>query len=256
MAVAFRLFSEQESARYAGVSLDTIRQYERFGLLQSIRKDGEIFYRESDLKSVFSVSEVNAEQPDAHALFRDSVQSNGNSHSHTTLGDAARSDAQHSSHVENGFRSQVQHTSPSNGRAVDSRDQPFASQENRSTDEFAHSGAEHRANGSHPSFETERSQQSRPISPEIQAISYTAPNATGVYELLEVNKTLREQIQMLKDERDWLRRRVERSETRSERDQMLVIAENETVKTLMHQLPAKPRSFWSFALPWLKTDSK
>lgn len=85
-------------------------------------------------------------------------------------------------------------------------------------------------------------------------VTYTHPGPTNSYELLEVSRTLKDQIEMLKQERDWLRRRVEVLESRSERDQMMLLSENKTVQSLL-TVAAKPRSgFWSFALPWLRSS--
>lgn len=65
--------------------------------------------------------------------------------------------------------------------------------------------------------------------------------------IIEVNKGLREQIQILRDERDWLRRRIEQLEARSEREQMLLLSESETIRNLVSR---DKRSFWQRALPW------
>lgn len=73
------------------------------------------------------------------------------------------------------------------------------------------------------------------------------------FELLDLNKSLREQIEILKQERDWLRKRVETFEIRSERDQLLLMSETKTVQSLLPHLQEnqQKKNFWSFALPWL-----
>jgi DNA-binding transcriptional MerR regulator len=65
-------------------------------------------------------------------------------------------------------------------------------------------------------------------------------------ELLELNRTMREQIQLLREERDWLRKRIEVLETRAERDQILLLTESRTVQNLI------PERKWSLRslLPW------
>ena len=70
------------------------------------------------------------------------------------------------------------------------------------------------------------------------------------FELLDLNKSLKDQIEILKQERDWLRKRVETFEIRSERDQLLLMSETKTVQTLL-PLQQPKQNFWSFALPWL-----
>jgi len=69
------------------------------------------------------------------------------------------------------------------------------------------------------------------------------------FEVMELNQSLREQIQLLREERDWLRKRVENLEVRGERDQMLLISESRTVQTL---LPA-PKRKW-LTLSWFKKE--
>ena len=66
-----------------------------------------------------------------------------------------------------------------------------------------------------------------------------------------LNSQLAEEVKMLREERDWLRQRLEKLEARSERDQMLLLSESENVRGLvdMHQ---NRKSFWLRALPWLK----
>lgn len=214
--------SESESTRFAGVTLDTLRQYERFGLLQSVRKDNEVFYRENDLRTVFGVNESsrspesNSEQPLTQPNVAQAPQQFPNPEPPRTEGNPI-----HTATVE------------------PERVPPAAAQSQ---------------------FEQTQGQdfhQFRPQNPTFDSgVTYSHPQSPGVFEMLESNKTLREQIQILKDERDWLRKRVEKLETRTERDQMLLIAENETVKGLMHQLPAPAprRSFWQISLPWLRPD--
>ncbi len=69
----------------------------------------------------------------------------------------------------------------------------------------------------------------------------------GSTDLMETNQALREQIQMLREERDWLRTRLEQLEARSEREQMLLMSESETIRSLIGKQPIKR---WSFSLPW------
>ncbi len=66
-------------------------------------------------------------------------------------------------------------------------------------------------------------------------------------ELIELNKSLREQIQILREERDWLRERIEKLEARSEREQMLLLSESENVRSL---ISTNNKPFWQRALPW------
>lgn len=78
------------------------------------------------------------------------------------------------------------------------------------------------------------------------------------FELLDLNKSLKEQIEILKQERDWLRKRVETFEIRSERDQLLLMSETKTVQSLLphSQGNQQRKNFWSFALPWLSPKNQ
>lgn len=76
---------------------------------------------------------------------------------------------------------------------------------------------------------------------------YPAPST---FDLLSANKRLRQEIRELKDERTWLRTRLEKLEARSEREQMLLLYESENVRTLINA--QKHPSLWSKTLPLLK----
>ena len=93
------------------------------------------------------------------------------------------------------------------------------------------------------------------VSPVLTAETVVASSVTqhlpsiANAELLEITKTLREQIHILRDERDWLRERVEKLESRSDREQMLLLSESENVRKLIQQGESK-RLSWLRALPW------
>lgn len=92
-----------------------------------------------------------------------------------------------------------------------------------------------------------------PITNEQTAQSSSSTQARGATdELLEINQLLRIQIQIMREERDWLRERVEKLEERSEREQMLLLAESQTVRSLLAKEQRQRR--WAFALPWFKSQ--
>ena len=70
-------------------------------------------------------------------------------------------------------------------------------------------------------------------------------------DLVRKNQSLLEQLDELKEERNWLRKRLEAAENRIERDQMLLISKSETIRQLVIE-KNKPSGFWSFALPLLR----
>lgn len=71
-------------------------------------------------------------------------------------------------------------------------------------------------------------------------------------ELVEINKGLRRQVEMLREERNWLRERIEKLEARSEREQMLLLSESENLRSAMSLAGT---SFWKRALPWLRKEA-
>ncbi|MCC6221481.1 MAG: DUF5320 domain-containing protein [Deltaproteobacteria bacterium] len=74
-------------------------------------------------------------------------------------------------------------------------------------------------------------------------------------EVLE-KRQLRDEIKALKQERDWLRERLERLEARIEREQVIKVAEMEMMKGLIANRATK-KNFWrSIGLPWFNTDVK
>ena len=79
----------------------------------------------------------------------------------------------------------------------------------------------------------------------------TLLNEAATTELTTINQGLLDKIELLREERDWLRQRVEKLEARADREQMLLLSESETVKRLLDKRDAEPkRSFWSRALSW------
>lgn len=76
----------------------------------------------------------------------------------------------------------------------------------------------------------------------------------GTYELVAINKRLLSEIRSLKEERDWLRSRLEKLEARIDRDQMLILTSNETIRKLAENNLSQPQHQGVFAglLPWFR----
>jgi DNA-binding transcriptional MerR regulator len=251
MTNAFRLFSEQESARFAGVSPETIRQYEKYGLLSSVKKDGDAFYKEVDLRSIFNLSNT----PQSLADLQRSSASGDSPDSNTTAKAAAAAALQSEKKAEQANELLDTQNSPVEEPAVAEKIEKneFTRTSIDSTNTQQQAEAEQPAlNASIPNGPsgTEKIAEKEHKNSDFGSITFTEPGKASTFELLELSRSLRDQIQMLKEERDWLRKRVENLEARTERDQMLLISESSTVRTLIEQAP-KRRSFWSFALPWL-----
>ncbi|MBX7143668.1 MAG: hypothetical protein K1X79_04385 [Oligoflexia bacterium] len=104
-----------------------------------------------------------------------------------------------------------------------------------------------------------------PGSPPSEMPGTAATPSTRAYELLELENTrlknlieLQEKILDLKDkevadlkgQRDWLKARVEKLEDKSDRDQVLILSETQTIRSLISLQQAK-RSPVRLALEWL-----
>ena len=101
---------------------------------------------------------------------------------------------------------------------------------------------------------TEASSEPQP-QPETsqEAVTVEKLPITSSPESIELTKSLREQVKVLKEERNWLRERVEKLEARLDREQMLLMSDHEIIRSLVPQNQNK-RKFWSFALPWSKSN--
>lgn len=88
----------------------------------------------------------------------------------------------------------------------------------------------------------------------VQTVASRLPSAIDP-ETSQLTRTLRDQIEMLREERDWLRTRLEKLELRYEREQMILLSENDTVRTLISQI-GKPKRRWWHALPWFKQEDQ
>ena len=102
----------------------------------------------------------------------------------------------------------------------------------------------------------ERIINEQPVAAEATTAAIAKPLSDNDSELHAENLRLKEQVQtlehqivLIKEDRDWLRGRLEKFELRSEREQMLLLSERENIRSLVNQIQ-KRRSFWSFALPW------
>lgn len=156
------LLNEQQSADFAGVTIQTIQQYKEFGLLKTVEKDGENFYKESALKTFFLISSEKKKETLNEQITVEIEEENTN----ISLSDADDSSA-----------------------------------------------------------------------------------------LIQINKQLQKQLKELKEERDWLKKRIEVLETRSEREQMLSLSDSETIRRLINQ-QTKKKSFWTMSIPWFGSQEE
>lgn len=89
------------------------------------------------------------------------------------------------------------------------------------------------------------------LGPAMEPLEQEVTKLRNVVSLQEKLLDLREEeVRNLKGERDWLRSRIERLEEKNERDQLLLLAETQTVRQLV-TLQQRKRSGVIVALEWL-----
>lgn len=159
-----KLLNESESANFACITVETIRQYQNFGLLKPVIQNDQTHYKESALRAFFLLGEK-----------KESVENKNNQ----TLSEQITVEVDEDLEIE---------------------------------------------------------------SPQ------------GLSTLVQINKQLQQQIQDIKEEREWLKKRIEVLESRSEREQMLSLSDSETIRRLIAAQQEKKKSLWNLALPWFKSE--
>ena len=210
------LLSETQAAEMAGVSIETLRQYGKFGLLEIVAKGSENFVRENDIVSLFHVK----------ALKKESFGS-------------VNEEELNKSNLRVLREKVISRTAP-------------PAQPASSTTEG--SGIEQKAGpnftivADKPEAPSEGENPSAPHNNTVESINSSSYGTAPSVEVISINQTLREQIELLKEERNWLRERLEQLENRTQRDQMLLLSESETIRNLV--LQNRPKRFFGLTLPW------
>lgn len=229
-----------ESAQRAHVSEDTIREYAKLGFLRATSRDGETYFSAAEINSIFSgFSTAAASEATAYhgAERKPSDEKRTDGAPHAAPADGAAQLNGHDAAPKAQPFSLREQIDVSNGTESPPDEENFVGRFRKMRGDTAARSATVEDADFRDSF----GPRERPI--------------TDDYELTMLNRRLREEIQMLRDERDWLRQRLEKLEARSERDQMLLLSESENVRGLVNLHQGK-KSFWLRALPWLKTDEK
>ena len=218
------LLSNEQSAQLAGVSVDTIEKYCQIGLLTPEMKDNRPFFREADIKSLFY------------------TKSNYSSYA---AGSVVDTDVKGDLQATTESNEKTEQTPQSTSIGAD----PSVAQ---ATGVDSIAGVE--SNDETPAAESIAEASTKAPGDENQAKAATEFTQRES-QLLEMNQTLREQIELLREERDWLRQRIEHLETRGEREQMLLLAESETVRRLI-KTETLTEKLMNFRLPWFSNSDK
>ncbi len=245
-----RLLSELESAAIAGVSVETIRQFRGCGLLEPVRDDGKERFREIDIKTLFynrTKQNTSPASGDAPAPPTAGVQA---------VPPQPTSQSADKSEGQSADKSDGQFDDKSEGSEVPPEPTPQESRESakpgeETTGERPVEAAQAKVTESSAAETDTTSGAATATAAAAPASSANLPALSSIStdHLIETNKGLREQLEILRGERDWLRARVEKLETRSEREQMLLLSESENIRKLIQQGEQKKNS-WLRALPW------
>jgi hypothetical protein len=102
--------------------------------------------------------------------------------------------------------------------------------------------------------QTEAALDSQPIANSSDSAAAHIENDFSFKTILRMHADILErqerEIQDLRTEREWLKKRIERLEDKAERDQILLLSEAQTVKQLI-QLQAQRKSYLRQSLEWL-----
>jgi DNA-binding transcriptional MerR regulator len=265
MSQSEQFLTIDESAEIAGVTRETLVQYRDFGLLDAQDEGGTIRFRESDIRTLFYTKLKKQEQKAPPAAAEKPAQS--------TIPPLPKSetsrvrDEDPDANVEPPTLEQIlaQHEAEQVAAAssLDTENSaPFP--EAGQVEGVAAASDEQLVSSEHEkriSDDTdarieagEAEEVTSSLNDKIEVSSHVPARSTtsASPDLIEITKGLREQIEMLKDERTWLRERVEKLEARTERDQMLLLSENETVRSLLEpgRVSHSRFSFWRRALPF------
>lgn len=240
--MTMRTLSPEESAELAGVSKDTIEKYMAIGLLSSVEDSEEgPRFSESDIRALFYTKKSFLDSHDEELPPRSEELA-------TLLQEAAQNDEE-----------------PSIGekpRAAEP-EQEVATEASQVAAPDQDAGiAAALGDQTATSSDTNPSQQPSSSQPETESGTLSQPQMTAktegpsLHDQIELTRALREQIEVLKEERDWLRQRVEHLEVRGEREQMLLLSESETVRRLVTQRSLTDRFLQTLRLPWISSDGK
>jgi hypothetical protein len=251
------LLDETQAASLAGVTVDTIHRYRDFGLLRVVDKDGRDFFEEVDIRNLFytkkqsqgqsqvsdQVTPAEEQKESAEPIQSSSIEPNSNSFG-----------------LEFELEESGEPSDTSSSNSVE--DESSNSLDDRSNDNSSSKITENFFSQSEQKSSSQVIVDERPVSSlktenrsdkqSDEAFPSTFPDSERDA-LNELNMTLKEQLETVRQERDWLRQRIERLETRSEREQMLLLTESQTLKSVLADSGyRKTESFWRKALPWIK----
>ena len=217
-SIQSRFLTIEEASTSASVSAETILKYKDLGLLRAFRVNGQEQFREDEIRLVFN----SRKKSPLNNLNSTSVSKNDSSVSQDSNPQDLSS--QNSKSEELPTLDDILSISQNNEHVSSSKDYTETTFANEPITEFV------------------KTKENEPQNQHLDIPSI---------ELIELTRSLKDQLETIKEERNWLRRRVEKLEASVEREQMIVISKTETVRNLVEHRRS-PKNNWSFLLPWSK----
>ncbi len=232
-----RFLTCKEAALSASVGEETILKYKELGLLRSFRVNGQEQYREDEIKLIFnSKKKFQAKQNSPHVQTEKIKLTSQNAQQPSeelpTLSEILAGEILARETLTSEILTEDR-LAENSSQHITTKEQVDNSKQLPNDDQQASYPTEFVKN-------RENTQESAVF--DIPSI-----------ELLELTRSLKDQLEMIKEERNWLRRRVEKLESSIEREQMLAISKTETIRNLIDHTKTQKKS-WSFFLPWNKSN--
>lgn len=209
--------SEREAANVAGVSVATLNRFVETGYLQlEVDNDGVRLFSKNELQRLFNVTQLSP----ARSYDSENFVSSNNIQAQTVESETQDKSAQ-------------LHSDQSSQTNPPQTNQATETSQNEQSQKISLSEA-------------------APNSEQSKAINYLEQEVSKFKRISELQERIldirEQQIQDLKSESNWLRQRIEKLEEKSSREQLILMANTETVRNLL--LEHKRKSTLRAALEW------
>lgn len=218
-SIQSRFLTAEEAAACANISEETIFKYKELGLLRAFRVNGQEQYREDEIRMIFNARMKAAQHSVEHVASKTPEATVSLKETIQKSDEANKNSEEELPTLHDILR----------------EDTPLAASIEKSSTDTQNQGT-------HTQAEFVKNRENAP-----DFRSFDIPSI----ELLELTRSLKDQLETVKEERNWLRRRVEKLEASIEREQMIAISKTESLRNLIEQR-STTKSSWSFLLPWNK----
>ncbi len=248
------LLTIEECVSLSGVQLETIKQYQELGLLRVLSIQGRDYFEEEDIRLIFNY------KPKAKTVVTEnktSVSEDDELNELPTLSSILNLDTSNSTSVKEEkvipFKARANPTLDlETNKIKDPSPVEDKTTETIKTPEVA------------PDIIGESDYNSSDYSNANFNNSTFSEDKTGLssIDILDLTRSLKSQLEIVKSERDWLRTRVEKLELQIERQQAISMSESDTLKSLallnldqkkkLEERNSNRKSPFDFLLSWTK----